>query len=200
MATARILSFLPPSFQRGRAIILSIVPMRTLNALHAIVAAAGDGTRFKGDVPKNLVVINGRTVMEHSIASLLQDGRIELVHVAVASDGGARMLRKSLPQGLGQKTMVHRCGKNTRSATVLAASKIAREKGAEWLAIHDASRPCLHREDLKRLLDAVEKTRAPAILVSRLADTPEKGQGRQGCRHHRPHRQVFGAHATSGKG
>ena len=81
--------------------------------LWAIVPAAGRGTRFGGDVPKQYLEVGGRSVLAHTLACLAGhpgvagivlvlaardavdlDGRVE--HVAVARVSGPDTLRLDL--------------------------------------------------------------------------------------------------------
>ena len=115
-------------------------------------------------------------VIDHSIAALLADARVDMVHVAVAKDADDAEPGSTLGQGLADRIAVHRCGGESRSMSVLAAARIAMESGASWLAVHDSVRPCLHVEDLRSLLDAVEDSLEPALLATRLPDTLKQGR------------------------
>lgn len=144
--------------------------------LHAIVPAAGDGLRFGAKRPKHLLEVAGRTILDHSIAALLADARLAKVHVALSEKADPDVVGSTLPKALAEKVEVHQCGQKTRAKTVLAAAKLAAEDNPEWLAVHDAVRPCLHKEDLGRLLDEVEESSMPALLVARLPDTLKQGR------------------------
>ena len=50
----------------------------------ALIPAAGTGTRLGHDVPKQYLRLGERTMLEHSIAAMLVDSRIDRVFVVVA--------------------------------------------------------------------------------------------------------------------
>ena len=56
------------------------------SSIVAIVPAAGVGSRMKADRPKQYLVLNGKTVLEHTIEQLLSYPLIENVVVAI-TDG-----------------------------------------------------------------------------------------------------------------
>lgn len=58
--------------------------------IYAVVPAAGIGSRFGGDTPKQYCLLQGRTVLEHALERLLQVESIAKVM------GGAVTTRSSL--------------------------------------------------------------------------------------------------------
>ncbi len=50
----------------------------------ALIPAAGTGARLGHDVPKQYLRLGQRTLLEHSIAAMLLDSRIDRVFVVVA--------------------------------------------------------------------------------------------------------------------
>ena len=140
---------------------------------HGIIPAAGSGTRLGADLPKQFHSLGDHTIVDHAIAALLADARIKRVHVALAPDASPSWPQPgcSLGPKLRQRVITHRCGATTRAGTVLAATRIAIEQGANWVAVHDAVRPCLHIEDLAQLLDTVVTSKGPALLATPLAHT-----------------------------
>lgn len=148
-----------------------------MGPVHGIVPAAGSGTRFGGKAEKHLLQVAGRPVVDHSVAALLSDGRVAMVHVAVAPEADASVPGSTLDAAQAERVRVHRCGGATRALTVLAAARIALGEGAGWVAVQDAVRPCLHPDDLRRLLDAAEEKGRPALLAARVPDTLKRGEG-----------------------
>ena len=58
----------------------------SLPRLHALIPAAGRGARYGGDLPKQYLALGDATMLEHAIAGLLADSRIDRVVVVVAPD------------------------------------------------------------------------------------------------------------------
>ena len=46
------------------------------NSLLAIIAAAGIGKRFDGDLPKQYVKINGRSIIENAVKGMLPKNKL----------------------------------------------------------------------------------------------------------------------------
>ena len=51
---------------------------------YALIPAAGNGTRFRGDSPKQYWMLDGKPVLAHSIERLAAAIPLQQVHVAVA--------------------------------------------------------------------------------------------------------------------
>lgn len=119
--------------------------------------------------PKQYLEIAGKTILEHSISSLLGSGRIEQIVVAVApQDEYADKLTV-----LRDERVVCVQGGEQRSDSVLAALDFLRSHGdlEDWILVHDAARPCLAESDLNRLIETVVASEIGGILAERMADT-----------------------------
>lgn len=125
-----------------------------------VVPAAGRGLRMGGEVPKQYLVLRGRSVLDHSVAALLGHGAVRAVVVAVAADDVR--WRASAHTRDARVRWIE--GGAERCHSVLNALRaLAGEAGPEdWVLVHDAARPCLCPEDL-------------AMLVATLADHPVGG-------------------------
>ncbi|WP_252145747.1 2-C-methyl-D-erythritol 4-phosphate cytidylyltransferase [Yokenella regensburgei] len=136
----------------------------------AVVPAAGFGRRMQTECPKQYLSIGNKTILEHAVAALLAHPRVQRVVIAVSA-GDARF--QALPLSLHpQVTVVE--GGNERADSVLAGLKAAGD--AEWVLVHDAARPCLHQDDLERLLKLSETSRVGGILAAPVRDTMKRGE------------------------
>ena len=141
----------------------------TVPTLWAVIPAAGRGTRFGGDVPKQYLEAAGKPLIAHALASLLVDPRVAGAMVALAADD------RHWPgwtQICGQPVL--RCaGGAERAGSVLAAlqalpSDVDRDT---LVLVHDAARPNLHPEDLDRLIEVASGHSDGAILAAPVRDT-----------------------------
>lgn len=64
-------------------------------------------------------------------------------------------------------------GGDERADSVLAGLKAADD--AQWVLVHDAARPCLHQDDLARLL-ALSETSRTGILAAPVRDTMKRAE------------------------
>jgi 2-C-methyl-D-erythritol 4-phosphate cytidylyltransferase len=122
------------------------------------------------ECPKQYLSIGNKTILEHAVAALLAHPRVQRVVIAVSA-GDAHF--QALPLSLHpQVTVVE--GGNERADSVLAGLKAAGD--AEWVLVHDAARPCLHQDDLERLLKLSETSRVGGILAAPVRDTMKRGE------------------------
>lgn len=159
------LSYKPPS-----SIPSALSPPR----LHALIPAAGSGSRFGADLPKQYLPLGRATMLEHAVEALLVEERIERVVVVVApEDRQADALR------FDARVQVAPVGGASRAASVRAGLDALRVTAADedWVLVHDAARPCLSREDLAALIERVDDDPVGGLLAVPLADTLKRGTG-----------------------
>jgi len=135
----------------------------------AVVPAAGRGTRFGSDVPKQYLEVAGRTLIEHSLRALLGHPGIDAVMVALSPDD---------PYWAGWREIegkpVYTCvGGTQRAESVLSALQALPASVSEnqWVLVHDAARPCLRGVDLTRLIAIGQADPVGAILAAPVRDT-----------------------------
>lgn len=132
-----------------------------------------------GEVPKQYLPLGARTILEHSIAALLADGRIDHVFVVVApADTRWQSLEvdadrvEFLPVGGGSRA------ESVRNGLIAIAGRTGDD---DRVLVHDAARPCLTEEQLGRLIDEVGSDDGGGLLAVPLADTLKRGEdGRVG--------------------
>ena len=144
--------------------------------LWAVIPAAGRGTRFGGDVPKQYLEVAGRPLIAHALQALLAHPRVAGAMVALSSDD-ARW--PGWTQWNGKPVM--RCvGGGERADSVLAALHAlpAQVDDNTLVLVHDAARPNLRGTDLERLIVVAEAAEHGAILAAPVRDTLKRaGQG-----------------------
>lgn len=147
-----------------------MTPHSSLADVIAVVPAAGVGSRMQAACPKQYLTIGQFTLLEHSVARLLAHPAVKQVIVPVSHEDG---WFDSLP--LAQDARVLRVtGGETRAESVLAGLHAIQPGG--WVLVHDAARPCLHPEDLARLLAVREYSKVGAILAAPVRDTMKRAE------------------------
>lgn len=136
----------------------------------AVVPAAGFGRRMQTECPKQYLSIGNQTILEHSVHALLAHPRVKHVVIAI-SPGDSRFAQLPLANH-PQITVVD--GGDERADSVLAGLKAAGD--AQWVLVHDAARPCLHQDDLARLLALSETSRTGGILAAPVRDTMKRAE------------------------
>jgi 2-C-methyl-D-erythritol 4-phosphate cytidylyltransferase len=142
--------------------------------LFGLIPAAGSGSRMGGDVPKQYAPLAGRAMLEHAIDALLADSRVQRVLVVVArNDVRHRRL------ACGARVEFVAAGGASRAESVRnGLARLAMSASADdWVLVHDAARPCLARDELGALIDALADDPVGGLLAVPIADTIKRGDG-----------------------
>jgi 2-C-methyl-D-erythritol 4-phosphate cytidylyltransferase len=134
----------------------------------AVVPAAGSGRRFAAAQPKQYARIDGRSVLEWTLARLAEVSRLSGLMVVVAADD------RCWP-GLNQingKIIATTTGGAERAASVLAGLRALPDsvKPADFVLVHDAARPCVRVADIDQLIDQAP-VRGGGLLAAPVRDT-----------------------------
>ena len=132
----------------------------------ALVLAAGRGTRFGAEVPKQYRTLAGRPVLRHSLERFCSHPAISQVCVAYHPDDEARY--QAAVAGLDLTPPV--AGGSTRQDSAHRGLERLAEAAPDYVLIHDAARPYLRAADIDNLIQALQGNEA-ALLALPLADT-----------------------------
>jgi 2-C-methyl-D-erythritol 4-phosphate cytidylyltransferase len=138
--------------------------------LWVVVPAAGFGQRMGADLPKQYLPLGGKPVMRWTLEALLAHPRVAGVMLSVAADD-ARW-QECVPSDAGARVRTTTGG--TQRAESVEAGLVALEgsvAGDEWILVHDAVRPCLHPNDLERLVTGLSEDPVGGLLAAPSADT-----------------------------
>lgn len=150
----------------------------TFPSVIAVLPAAGIGSRMQAECPKQYLTIGRHSIVEHAIHALLRHPRIERVIVAI---GPEDRQFEQLPIAQDPRVTVTEGGKQ-RADSVMAGLKLAGD--ADWVLVHDAARPCLHADDLERLLAITAHSKVGGILAAPVRDTMKRAEpGRETIAH-----------------
>ncbi|PHM73320.1 2-C-methyl-D-erythritol 4-phosphate cytidylyltransferase [Xenorhabdus kozodoii] len=144
----------------------------------ALIPAAGIGSRMKSDCPKQYLNIAGKTILEHTLAALLGHPRIQRVIIAL-NPADTQFAQLPIASDPRITTVI---GGEERADSVLAGLDFLAGLPTDrtiWVLVHDAARPCLHRNDLDSLLRLVDdNAKSPDIcgglLASPVRDTMKR--------------------------
>lgn len=138
----------------------------------AIIPAAGDSSRYSGEVPKQFLRINGRTVLELSIKPLLDFSECLGVCVLVPPED---QYHKTLEITDNPKASLVEGGAS-RIDSVAKGVKFWQqsELSYDYILIHDAARPCLRSSDVQQLLDSIDGEVDGVVLGIPCSDTIKK--------------------------
>ncbi|MFN4325911.1 MAG: 2-C-methyl-D-erythritol 4-phosphate cytidylyltransferase [Azonexus sp.] len=145
----------------------------------AIVPAAGSGSRFGAERPKQYLDLLGRPLIFHTLKALTACPDIERVWVVLAPDDP--WWSRTDWSELGAKLETVRCGGATRAESVSnglqAAAMVAADD--DWVLVHDAARPCLSPAMIDALFADLANDPVGGILAVPVADTLKRADAEQ---------------------
>ncbi len=135
----------------------------------AVIPAAGRGSRFGSEVPKQYLEIAGEPLLAHTLRAVLAHPAVEGA-VVVLADGDVQWPGW---QAFAGKPVVTCIGGSERADSVLAGLAALPEsvRPDDFVLVHDAARPNLRLDDLDRLLERGRSDPVGAILASPVRDT-----------------------------
>ena len=156
-----------------------------------VIPAAGTGSRMASDIPKQYLPLAGATVLEHSLAALLNCDLIESVVVALSPDDE----HAAAISGLHNARVLMVEGGRQRSDSVLAGLKALEHLAApgDWVLVHDAARPCVSQQDISSLVRAVIDENVGGILAAPVVDTVKRAGGDNRVRETLPRERLWRA-------
>ena len=120
------------------------------NSLLAIIAAAGIGKRFDGDLPKQYVKINGRSIIENAVKPFIDSKYISKIVIAI-SDGDELIKSQNF---YNCEKIEYIIGGLTRQESIFNALNSI-EDDYEFVITHDAARPNVSENDIARLFEDI---------------------------------------------
>ncbi|MEM6799100.1 MAG: 2-C-methyl-D-erythritol 4-phosphate cytidylyltransferase [Planctomycetota bacterium] len=139
-----------------------------------IIVAAGKSSRFAGAYKKVFAPLAGRAVWLHSAERFLSRDDVSQVIVVVAEDDREEFNRK-FGANVAILGLTVCNGGAERADSVKAGLQHA--GGADFIAVHDAARPCVTDKDIDKLFAATREHGA-AILATPVAATLKRASGR----------------------
>jgi 2-C-methyl-D-erythritol 4-phosphate cytidylyltransferase len=157
----------------------------------AVVPAAGRGTRFGGDVPKQYLEVAGEPLLAHSLRALLAHPAVEGAVVVLAVDD-------TLWPGwntFADKPILVCIGGDARADSVLAGLAALPDsvRADDFVLVHDAARPNLGLGDLDQLLERGRNDPVGAILAAPVRDTLKRAGDDGGIDGTQPREQLWRA-------
>jgi 2-C-methyl-D-erythritol 4-phosphate cytidylyltransferase len=125
------------------------------------------------DIPKQYLLLNGQTVLEHALDVLLGCTRIHGAVLALSADDRHW---QALEARYGDRNLVCVTGGRARCHSVLnALAQLAAEADdTDWVLVHDAARPCLRAEDVLALIDTLAPDTDGGLLGIPVSDTMKR--------------------------
>ncbi|HEY4697729.1 MAG TPA: 2-C-methyl-D-erythritol 4-phosphate cytidylyltransferase [Gallionella sp.] len=146
-----------------------------MSEFHALVPAAGFGSRMGGELPKQYLPLAGQPMIAHALGTLCACAEISTVFVVLAP--GDTLFHSYDWSRFGDKLQPLFCGGGARADTVLNGLQASELEPDDWVLVHDAARPCLTRAHLDKLIAEVRDDAVGGILAVPVADTLKRDAG-----------------------
>ena len=143
----------------------------------AIVPAAGIGRRMRAKVPKQYLNLNGRPIIETSLARI---SSLTYVRQIVVMLNPEDTVWPTL--GLEQNPkIVCQYGGENRYQTVLNGLRYLSSQAHDddWVLVHDAARPCVRRSDIDTLFEQIADHPVGGLLGAPVDNTLKRIDGQQ---------------------
>ena len=117
------------------------------NSFDAVILAAGKGSRYKSSRPKQYIKINNKNLIDIAVDKISKIKEIRNIFIVVDNKKSY-----SIPSSSTNLFLIN--GGNTRTKSVYNALKYIStiEQLPKKVLIHDAARPCVSSEDMKKIL------------------------------------------------
>lgn len=138
----------------------------------AVIPAAGIGSRMQAGIPKQYLQINGKCILEYTLECFCSHPGITGVVVAVAT---ADDHWHNLAVASHAKVTTAAGGAERFNSVLNGLRHLQQQADAEdWVLVHDAVRPCLHHDDIDRLLTELGEHPVGGLLALPVRDTMKR--------------------------
>jgi len=130
-----------------------------------LILAAGSGSRFGGDIPKQYVEAAGQAIILHTLAHLATEPRISVVQPVIAA--GDRLFAPLLAGRQFPFTLLPPVTGGAERSISMQRGLAALPQDIEMVAVHDAARPLPSQALLTDVLNVAERFGAavPGLAV-----------------------------------
>ena len=136
----------------------------------AIIVAAGSGSRFNSETPKQFLDLAGKPVVVHAIERFASAPSVDSIVVVLSSENVTRLG----PGGFSKPLKVVTDGA-TRAESVLNGLN-AVDPDTQIVAVHDGARPFVSVDEIEHTIEKA-KSMGAACLVASVTDTIKSVSG-----------------------
>ena len=142
----------------------------------ALIVAAGSGSRFNGEIPKQYYKLGDETVLRKTITAFLNHPLIDAVEVVI----NPAFVDLYLESVEGLDLLPYAGGGATRQESVLNGlralpSYFKESDPPDFVMIHDAARPLIQEASITEAFNALDvNTPVGAIVAQKVVDTVKK--------------------------
>src|SRR5215470_946990 len=139
----------------------------------AIIAAAGFGRRMKTDRPKQLLVLNGTSILVHTIRKFDACASIDYVIVTAPRESVDEVTDLVKSAGFKKSVTVIEGGERRQDSVAMGLHEL--QPGTDIVAVHDGVRPFVSTKEIENVVRQAEQSGA-AILGVPIVDTVKQAE------------------------
>lgn len=140
----------------------------SLPPFHVLIVAAGVGERFGGDVPKQYQLIDGKSVLYHSVKSFLSCDNLKSICVLIHPDH-----ENLYQEAFDSLVSAPDCligGKTRKESVFNGLESLGDIPGDEIVLIHDGARPMVSKSEIDSVVERLKVSQA-CSLATPISDT-----------------------------
>lgn len=127
-----------------------------------VILAGGVGTRLGLSLPKQLIKVAGRTILEHTVDIFETSSRVDEIIVMV-TPGWADRIEQTLGGAFSKVSKIVEGGETRNETTQIALAQIADDDAK--VLLHDAVRPLLDESAIAACVDALDEHDAVDVVI-----------------------------------
>lgn len=130
---------------------------------YAIILASGSSSRFGGDLPKQFIKIDNKTILELSVEAFQKNENITDI-IVVCNPLYIDLCEEILPKEIFTKVNTIITGGETRQKSSFIGVSLIKEKNAKVL-IHDGARPFISQKIINNCLKKLDEIDAVGVAI-----------------------------------
>lgn len=147
-------------------------------ATWAIIPAAGVGSRMGAQRPKQYLSLQNQAVILHTLSRFARLPGLQAVYVGIAADDAFWPALRDAVSALPCPVIEYTGGASRAETVARGLERIADGAGPnDWVLVHDAVRPCVQLDDIKKLVEQVGEDADGGLLALPVSDTLKTEQG-----------------------
>lgn len=146
-----------------------------MSRITAILPAAGMGTRMGGETPKQFLELDGVPILLHTLRRLASCEAVTDLIIATRADEIARIEDLCGGEKLRQPVTVLKGGPTRQESVTAGLERVGED--TELVAVHDAVRPFVTREQVSRVIEEARRCGAAILGIPAMDTVKEVKRG-----------------------
>lgn len=146
----------------------------------AAVLAGGVGARMGASSPKQLLPLEGRPIIEHSIAAFEASPKVDEIVVLMVAEYVGRIEDVVAKAGFTKVSKVVPGGATRTDTSYAALSAMSAAPDTDLVLLHDAARPLVRPRTIAACVSALDRAGAVGVAVPSADTVVRVSQGQEG--------------------